>query len=220
MWVSAQTLRKAEKYTYSNNSELGLLAFTSGPLGQLKLVALSLATFLLVVLLVIVSAITYMSRLCELIGRTRGRSGTDDSSELPDAKKKLTMTVDNEIGASDDIMSTLGVDGDNDNHLVGGQTTLVAPNYALHELGIHTVYTETSDAVCAEYYNSLMAQYENGFKDATGADGGCPTELLSLDLYSMNACTKDPPDLIPTFYYAHGSGTTTGVDHIQDKDVS
>lgn len=157
-WIHAQTLRKAEKYTYTNTtatiSDESNLLFSNYTLSHIKIIMLSLCGFLILSLVLIVTAITYMSRLCQLIRRKRLKPNEDTSEE-----------VNTESNNTND-------------------------NYTLDNLGIQTVYTETNDAICSEYYNNLLTQYspkEHG-----------NLEMLSLDLYNIN---KGPPDLIPTFYY-------------------
>jgi len=160
IWISAQTLRKAEKFIDNNTTESSLL-FSAYSLNHLKVIMLSLVAFLLVILVVIVSAITYMSRFCQRIKNKNMPKNSEDGQEV--------MSEEEPSG---------GVQ-------------------YLENLGIHTVYTETNDAICSEYYSNLLAQYspKNNNKDM---------QLLSLDLYKIN---NGPPDLIPTFYF---NGQDTG----------
>lgn len=160
IWISAPTLRKAEKYIDSNTTESSLV-FSTYSLSHIKWFVTSLCVFLLILLVVIVTAITYMSRLCQ---RIRRNSPKGSASEAAAAATEEMMTA----GVSDS-----------------------SANYALESLGIQTVYTETNDAICNEYYSNLLAtQYSPKTTEEM--------QLLSLDLYKIN---KGPPDLIPTFYF-------------------
>ena len=156
IWISAQTLRKAEKYIDSNTTQSNLM-FSSYSLNHIKILIASLCVFLLIILVIIVTAITYMSRFCQRIKRNSVKSN-DESHE------ETATTETNETS-----------------------------NYALDNLGIQTVYTETNDAICNEYYSNLIAQYS----PKTHED----IQLLSLDLYQNLEMSKGPPDLIPTFYF-------------------
>lgn len=168
VWISAQTLRKAEKYIYSNNTNIGdgddggesSLLFSSYSLNHIKIIMLGLCGFLLIVLLVIVISITYMSRFCQRIRRQRRE------------QQQKVKSDDEQIPATAEVP--------------------IDTDYIQTNLGIQTVYTETTnDAICTEYYSNLLAaQYSPKMENNL--------EMLSLDLYSVS---KGPPDLIPTFYY-------------------
>ncbi|XP_075678112.1 uncharacterized protein LOC113797669 isoform X2 [Dermatophagoides pteronyssinus] len=124
-------------------------------------------------------------------------------------------------------------DNDNDNRHNNGYGSTTLDN-----LAIPTVYTETN-VICNEYYsNMLCAAAAAGYTTNANGGGGSKMdpntksnmELLSLDLYSMNPTTtaaistnnhhnidgrnhllnnKDPPDLIPTFYYNPSTSTNS-----------
>lgn len=165
LWISAPTLRKAEKYIDSNTTESSLM-FSTYSLNHIKVFVTSLCIFLLIILVVIVTAITYMSRLCQRIRRNSSKGNVNETST---GQEEMTTTA-----------------GLNDT------------NYALENLGIQTVYTETNDAICNEYYSNLLATQ---YSPKTNED----MQLLSLDLYKIN---KGPPDLIPTFYYNEEGGNS------------
>lgn len=159
VWITAATLRKAEKYTDSNTTDSSLV-FSSNSLDHIKILIFSLCAFLFIILVVIVTAITYMSRLCQRI-----KHGSRKSSAQVEGDDELSAQVE-------------------------------GTSYALENLGIQTVYTETNDAICNEYYSNLLAQYSPKANE--------DIQLLSLDLYKIN---KGPPDLIPTFYYDEGNSS-------------
>ncbi|KAH9404633.1 hypothetical protein TYRP_000459, partial [Tyrophagus putrescentiae] len=171
IWISAPTLRKAEKYIDSNTTESSLV-FSTYSLSHIKWFVTSLCVFLLILLVVIVTAITYMSRLCQ---RIRRNSPKGNASEAVAAPEEMMAAGVSETSA----------------------------NYALESLGIQTVYTETNDAICNEYYSNLLATQ---YSPKTTED----MQLLSLDLYKIN---KGPPDLIPTFYF-NEDGANNDILHL------
>lgn len=145
--------------------------FSSYSLGHIKVFVTSLCIFLLIILVVIVTAITYMSRLCQRIRRNSSKANVNETTNT--APEEMTTTEVNDT------------------------------NYALENLGIQTVYTETNDAICNEYYSNLLATQ---YSPKTNED----MQLLSLDLYKIN---KGPPDLIPTFYY-NEEGANNDILHL------
>lgn len=184
MWINAQTLRKAEKYVYSNFTETGFL-FTNYTLNHIKIIMVSVCGFLTIILIVIVIAITYMSRFCQRLRKRR---------------KSLKMTND-ELALND--MNNINLNSDNDSGNVVGVNDVGIDNgsgaggYTLDNLAIPTVYTETN-VICNEYYSQILSGYNSKETKSN-------MELLSLDLYSINptatTTNEGPPDLIPTFYY-------------------
>ncbi|XP_075590919.1 uncharacterized protein LOC124491075 [Dermatophagoides farinae] len=70
-WINAQTLRKAEKYIYNNSKNFttdttGLL-FTNYAMNHIKIIMVSVCGSLTIMLIVIVIAISYMSKFCQRI---------------------------------------------------------------------------------------------------------------------------------------------------------
>lgn len=124
-------------------------------------------------LIILVVIVTAITYMSRLCQRIRRNSSKSNVNETSPAPKEMTNT------------------GVNDT------------NYALENLGIQTVYTETNDAICNEYYSNLLATQ---YSPKTNED----MQLLSLDLYKIN---KGPPDLIPTFYY-NEEGANSDILHL------
>ena len=209
IWISAQTLRKAEKYIdgYNNVSiesasdEDSSTMFSAYSLNHIKFIMFTLGTVLIVILAIICTAITYMSRLCQQRITIKRDENDKSSFEMNESRNN---DVDDEIDQMHCVHHNQPID------VIGTIETSnssVPDTYALENLGIQTVYTETNDAICTEYYGNLLAQYSSNTTKAANCSGD-DIQLLSLDMYKIE---KGPPDLIPTFYFdnEHAATTTT-----------
>lgn len=207
IWISAQTLRKAEKYIdgYNNVSiesasdEDSSTMFSAYSLNHIKFIMFTLGTVLIIILAIICTAITYMSRLCQQRITIKRDENDKSSFEMNESRNN---DVDDEIDQMHCVHHNQPID------VIGtieASNSSVPDTYALENLGIQTVYTETNDAICTEYYGNLLAQYSSNTTKAANCSGD-DIQLLSLDMYKIE---KGPPDLIPTFYFDNEQAATT-----------
>ncbi|KAF7495666.1 Nephrin [Sarcoptes scabiei] len=233
LWINAQTLRRAEKYVYSNSSETGLF-FSSYSINNLKTTIASLCGLLILVLVIIIVSVTYLSRMCHKFlnkkkRRLKKSSTIDQSMIKQDSNFDVDMSeiICNEINDYDALETATSAQNNHLNEFNSGilnenqiqtnrrvSSTNDSNEYAIDNLAIPTVYTETN-VICNEFYGNMLATYNNQKESKS------KMQLLSLDLYNMNPMNpatimeKGPPDLIPTFYY---NNQNDGTIHNLAKD--
>ena len=235
LWIPAQTLRKAEKYTLSNITAVNNTPLTVSSigdaltsLGQIKSLAIAVTICLTILLFGIIVAIAFMGKFTrfhrvkrsQLKNEDIGLDGEDvlnNDNDHDDCRRGVGGGVTGTGGGgARACLHDLNISS-SQNGIGPCITSTTGQEFALHSLGLQTLYTETNDAICSEYYRNLLTHYNT--KNSITPD---EMQMLSLDLYKINSvppCPSDslgnsgpgtvsgPPDLIPTFYYNNDPST-------------